>query len=187
MHLNPRNIAWLVVLAASAFVTWYFGRGQDAAETQSATESTALGYYLTEAVVIGTDTAGKVLYRIAAERVEQNPDTEQLAFHDVLIEYSDQNEIPWRISASSAVGSMHQDYLELEGGVSVESRPDEAGRSTRIEAGRLRLEPRAYSLSTSGPVRFLLGETWIDAVGLSANLKDEEIDLESDVHAQISN
>jgi hypothetical protein len=36
-------------------------------------------------------------------------------------------------------------------------------------------------------VRFLLGETWIDAVGLSANLKDEEIDLESDVHAQISN
>jgi len=186
MYLNFRNVVWLTLLTSGAIATWFLGRPpQNDDSPGAASTGSTLGYYLNEAVLIGTDQSGEVLYRMAAERIEENPDTEQLLLWTVELEYRDDRDVPWRVRASAALGPKTREYFDFTGGVSIERDPDSEGLKGLIEAQSLRLEPDRHFASTEGPVRFLIGDTWLHGVGLKADLKGGEIDLESDVYAQI--
>jgi lipopolysaccharide export system protein LptC len=186
MYLNLRNAVWLSLLIGAAAVTWYLSRPEPTeAPRDTGSRTSSLGYYLVDAVLLGTDDSGEVLYRIVAERVEEHPGSEQLLLTSIEIEYRDEAEVPWRIRASSASGPTSRDYLDLSGDVRIESLPNSGGQQTLIEASSLRLEPEARFASTDGPVRFLVDDVWINGVGLKAYLKDDRIDLESQVNARI--
>lgn len=186
MHLNVRNIIGIGLLVGSATGTWYLTL-EPAEETglSSASVSPTLGYYLQDAVLLGTDEEGELLYRVIATRVEETPDSNRLSLNGVSIRYRDQQDVPWHISASEAYGPRDRGYLQLVGDVKIERSPSPGEQTMTIIASELRIEPRKYFVSTQGPVKFLLGDTWIDAIGLRAYLKDDQIHLESDVHAQI--
>jgi LPS export ABC transporter protein LptC len=186
MYVNVRNAVWLSLLVGAAAATWYLSRpAPEEAPRDTGLGASSLGYYLTDAVLLGTDDSGEVFYRIVADRVEEHPRSEQLLLTSIEIEYRDEAEVPWRIRASSASGPLDRDYLDLSGDVRIESLPDSEGQRTLIEADSLRLEPQARIASTDGPVRFLVDDVWINGVGLKAYLKDDRIDLESQVNARI--
>ncbi len=186
MYPRYRNLVWLFVLGSAAIGTWYLSREPVADREVTQTPGAAsLGYYLNDAVVIGTDAQGEVLYRIIAGHVEENPDTKQLILEDIEVEYRDEAGVPWRISAASASGPMDRAYLDMHGNVSIEHLDTDTHESAIIEAADVRLVPESYFASTEGPVNVRIGDTRIAAVGLSLHLKDDKIDLESDVHAQI--
>lgn len=185
MYLNLRNAVWLTLLASAAIATGLLSRTPETDGTDSGQlRSTSLGYYLTGAVLVGTDQSGEVLYRIAAERIEENPETRELVLHSIELVYRDSHTVPWRVRAAAAHGPTTREYFDLTGGVSIERGPDSDGPAAKIEAASLRLEPESYQASTDGPVRFVLGETPISGVGLKAHLKDGQIDLKN-VHAEI--
>jgi len=186
MHVNLRNTVWLLLLGGAAVGTWLLIRKPPAEiEVARSPSITSLGYYLKEAVIVGTDTDGEVLYRIAASRVEESPDTEQLRLDDVEVAYRNDRGIPWRIQATSARGPTNRAYLDLSGSVRIERTDTDGEEPTVIETSELHLVPEEYFASTDAAVRFVVGDTSIDAVGLKAYLKDDKIDLESKIHAEI--
>jgi lipopolysaccharide export system protein LptC len=186
MHLTIRNAVWLSLLISAAAATWYLSRPEpEEAPRNTGARASSLGYYLIDAVLLGTDETGEVLYRIVAERVEEHPGSAQLRLTSIEIEYRDEADVPWRIRASFASGPTSRDYLDLSGDVRIESLPNSEGQRTIIEADSLRLEPEARFASTDGPVRFLVDDVWLYGVGLKAYLKDDRIDLESQVNARI--
>ena len=177
-----RNFLILLLLAVIAGGSWLFGRKPLPTAPAPEAAEAALGYYLKDAVFSGLDADGRVIYRLAAGRIEQAPDSDMLTLESVEISYRDERAVPWIIRAAHARSSEDRAIIELEGDVTIENSGP--GQITRIESSDLRLEPGNYFASTSGPVRFAVGNTWIRAVGLKAYLRDERIDLESEVHAE---
>ena len=182
MSTPVRNILILFTLAVIAAASWLFGRKPAPSVPVRDAAQPALGYYLKDAVFRGLDTEGRVIYRLAAGRIEQAPDSDVLELEGVEISYRDSQELPWIIRASRARSTEDRAVIELEGDVTIKS--SDPGERALIESSDLRLEPGNYFASTNGPVRFAIGDTWIRAVGLKAYLKDERIDLESEVHAE---
>jgi len=187
MYVNLRNSIWVTALVGGAAGTLVLSRSLMEPELATRPESTnSLGYYLEDAQLLGMDANGEMLYEIQAKRIEELPDSEALSLLGVRIVYRDEANVAWNITAASALSTPSGTRLDLSGDVTLESHPEALGTATAILADNLRLEPESYLAATDGPVRFRVGETWINAVGLRANLKDESILLESNVHAKIS-
>lgn len=185
MPTRLRNAVIFVLLAVSAAITWWLrppGPPEDAITT---TASAQRGYYMNEAVFAGLDEAGRVVYRLAAARIEGADDSSVLSLSDVEISYAQNLELPWLITAQSARSERDAEVLELYG-VVIESTSDEPASRTRIEADDIQLDTDQQIARTSGPVRFAIGTNTIEAVGLTADLGGERIRLESGVYGRIA-
>lgn len=180
-----RNFLISALLAAAAAATWLARPVEETAGSGEATPPAERGFYLLDAVFSGLDENGEVVYRLAAARIEGSEAQERMQFHDVAIQYRQAQESPWHISAAWAQHQMDGETLELED-VVIESRPQAAQDATRIEAATLELEPEAQLASTAGPVTLLMGRDRIDAVGLRADLRNEQITLESNIRGRVA-
>ncbi len=184
MYRNLRNGAAFVLLAAAALATWYFARpARKPAPVVQETGAYPLGYYLRDAVLLGTDEQGRILYRLHAKLAEERPDNGGLLLHEVQFEYQPAEQVPWSVTAARGEAPSEQpSYLDLEGDVEITRNPGTAGRTTRVETDRLRLEPEQRLASTNGPVRISVDGNTLEAVGLKAFLGSDRLELESKVH-----
>lgn len=189
MYRNLRNGAALLLLAAGALATLYFGRraptGPLVVEQGG---GSPLGYYLRDTVLLGTDDKGRILYRLHAGLAEEQPDEARLVLRDVHFEYQPAEQIPWSISASSgeAPTTGERAYLDLEGDVRLTRDAEHGGQPTEVETDRLRIEPARRLASTTSPVRVTVGgRALFEAVGLKALLGEDRLQLESKVHGQL--
>ena len=185
MPLGVRNLLLSILLIAAAAGTFVLRPAEDALEDNTGTAGSERGFYLLDAVFSGLDESGEVVYRLAAARIEGSDSPEQMSFVDVEISYGDDPDFPWHISADSARQRADQATLELSG-VVIESAADPNKKATRIQAQTLAYEPDRQLASTTGPVSLAIGENKIDAVGLIADLRNEEITLESGVSGRVS-
>jgi LPS export ABC transporter protein LptC len=185
MPARLRNLFLFIVLIVAAAATWLLRPAEDTENPSTGTGVSERGFYILEAIFSGLDETGKVVYRLAAARIEGSQSSEQMSFHEVEISYGQDQEIPWEITAQSARRRADGNIVELTG-VIIESISDGSEQITRIEAETLELEPDRQLASTSGPVRFIIGDNRIDAVGLTADLRNEQISLESRVSGRVA-
>ena len=185
MHLNARSSAVYVVLCAAALLTWLASRPDSAEQRPSGPPATApSGYYLDDVVLLGTDEAGAVLYRIVAGRVETSGRERELELSDVRIQYLETEDVAWLIEAENAAAPGDKSYLDLRGKIRVwSSSPGPTGRVV-IEAERLLLEPERHAVSTDSPVSLSFDGKRLDATGLAADLKADRLVLRSGVHGR---
>jgi lipopolysaccharide export system protein LptC len=180
----------MLLLAAAALATWYFGRPAPNASSRPADDRAyPLGYYLRDAVLLGTDDRGTISYRLHVGLVEERPDEASLALENVLFEYEPSEQIPWSIAAARGDAPIGEErgYLDLSGGVELTRRaPTAKDQPTHVETETLRLEPDKHLASTKGTVRMTVGGNALDAVGLNAYLKDDRVELESQVHGRFT-
>lgn len=185
VYKSLRNGVAFILLAAAAVGTWYWSRvpePRDVAGFEAGAHPA--GYYLRDAVLLGTDNEGRVLYRIDAELAEELPQGEGLMLNGVEVKYQPSEEVPWRVRAARAKASSGQSYLQLEGDVELERQTAE-GERTLVQTESLRLEPEQYVATASGQVRFSVNGSTLEAVGLKAFLKDDRLELESEVHGRL--
>jgi LPS export ABC transporter protein LptC len=185
MPSGLRNLLLTILLIAAAAGTFVLRPSEDAAGDSSGPAPSERGFYLLDAVFSGLDESGDVVYRLAAARIEGSDSPEQMSFTDVEISYGGDPDFPWQITAETARQVSEQETLQLRG-VVIESMSDQGAELTRIEAQTLDYEPDRQLASTAGPVRFTIGENRIDAVGLIADLRNEEITLESGVSGRVT-
>ena len=140
---------------------------------------------MNDAVFSGLDSEGKIVFQLVAARIEGSEDSSLLNLSDVEINYAEDLDVPWLITAASAVSARDQDFLELHD-VVLQRTADSPNERARIEATDIRLEPDTQIARTSGPVRFAIGTSSIEAVGLTADLRAERFRLESGVNARIA-
>ena len=185
MYLNARNTLGLAALAGATVLSWYWSREQPAdPETNGNLDSLPLGYYLTDATILGTDEEGRVLYRIWAGRAEERPAEERLLLSEVRVEYQPVADVPWRLTARSGEAPLDRSYLDLSEAVELAGEPRDGGARIVIRTQRLRLEPETFVATTEGPVSLFIDARRLEAVGMRADLKDDRLELESDVHGQ---
>ena len=147
-------------------------------------QDTPLGYYLRDAVLIGTDTNGKISYRIYADEVEQHDANDDLVLRKVRVEYDSSEHVPWRLTADEGTVELHGEYLDLSGSVRLSNESEEGVVPTVVKTQQLRLDPASFVASSEEAVAFVRGKARISAVGLRADLKDGRLDLQSQGYGQ---
>ena len=187
MYLDARNSLGLAVLIALALGSWYVSRtGLGTISQSDAPEEGPLGYYLRGASIAVMDLDGSVLYRIVADAVEDIPAENRTVLRQVHVRYSPAADVPWEVRADSGDIPNDERYIDLSGDVELSSGDESGGEPTIIRAPRLKLAPDDYLATTDATVSVILGEEQLDAVGMTADLKGDFLELESNVHGRFN-
>lgn len=179
--MSARSIIMFILLAAAALGSWYAasssrGDGDDAVPS----EPLYKGYYLKSARILGTGPDGSLLYEIRAEHAEQEND-DRISFTDVAIDYSPESEVPWRLNADSATIDQYDRRVMLRGHVRAVSSEGFSGNDTEIRTQYLELDPESYLAETPERVQIRIGARSLTATGMLASLKDNRVELKSNV------
>lgn len=181
-----RNGVAICLLGAAAFATWYWSRAAPERLDTTVRRPTPLGYYLRDAVLLGTNEQGSIVYRIEADLANERPEDGALLLSDVEIRYQPGQNIPWRVEAARAEVHRGTPLLQLEGGVRIERAGGEAGKHAVLETPSLRFEPEEHKAVASGPVSFQVGGRTLHAEGLTAFLKEDRLELESNIRGRLA-
>lgn len=185
MYLNLKNLLGITLLISIAILSWLWSRrGAEEEPRVAPARSGPLGYYLSDAQILGTDENGRPLYRIWARSAEELPDERRLMLSDVTVEYQPGNDVPWILKAARAEAPINESYLDLSGDVELASGAQEGAGLTIIRTVQLRLVPESFMAETGAPVSVFIGDRRLDAIGMRADLKADHLALESDVHGQ---
>ena len=175
-----------VLLAAVALATWFYSWQPQPADRRDTggDDAEGLGYYVRGARLLGTDEQGRVAYRILADRLEEVPDEDLLQLNGVDVEYRPPDQVSWRISASMGQAPKDGSQLDLAGDVELRSEPEDGSEPLFIATQALRFVPDTSSVESDLPVQIRVGDWRLDATGLRTHLKDDTLELESDVHGK---
>ncbi|MDH3373881.1 MAG: LPS export ABC transporter periplasmic protein LptC [Gammaproteobacteria bacterium] len=183
---SPRNLVVFALLAAGAVASWYLartGRGDDADAPPF--EAAHRGYYLKSARILGTGPDGELLYEIRAAQAEQQDDN-RVTFTDVRIDYSPQSEVPWTVNADSATINQDEQRVLLRGHVRAVSAEGFSGNDTEIRTRYLEFDPENYLAETDERVQIRIGARSLTATGMLASLKDNHVELKSNVSGKFA-
>jgi LPS export ABC transporter protein LptC len=179
--MSPRLILLLVLLLVAALGSWYIARDdRDRGPAPASTTSAGRGYYLEDARILGTADDGSLLYEIRAEFAEQQGD-ESILFSDVRIEYSPETDIPWSITADTALLAPDQPRVLLQGNVRAFSTAGPSGDETELLTPLLSLDPARYIAETDERIRIRIGDRSLTGTGMLASLNENRMEIRSNV------
>ncbi len=184
--ISPREALVVTVLAAGAITSWYLARPDGGEEADgSIFDPATRGYYLKSARILGTGADGGLLYEIRAAHAEQQDD-DRVSFTDVRIRYSPESEVPWTVNADSATIFPDEQRVMLEGHVRALSSEGFSGNDTEIRTRYLELDPENYVAETDARVQIRIGARSLTATGMLASLKDNHVELKSNVSGKFA-
>jgi LPS export ABC transporter protein LptC len=184
--VSPRNITVTVLLTTAALGSWYLARQHSADDGLNAqAQAVNRGYYLKSARILGTAADGSLLYVIQASHAEQRNDTE-IAFTDVHINYSPASDVPWVVNADAAIANQDGSILKLQGHVRAHSSEGFSGNDTEIRTDYLELDPERYVATTEERVQIRIGARSLTATGMLASLKENQVQLKSNVSGKFA-
>lgn len=181
-----RNLFLIVLLGAAAAASWFWSRPLTTEQPPPHTGEGDLGYYLRGARMVGTDASGRAVYRILADRLEERPNEERLLLERVQVEYRPPGEVPWVITAGSGNATRDRSLLELRDGVDIRSQPTDGSTPIHLTTAALRFLPATSTAMTDERVVVDAGRWHVEGVGLNTRLKDNRLELESDVHGKFA-
>jgi len=185
MYLNLKNMLGATLLVSIALLSWLWNlRAVEDKPRAPASMSEPLGYYLSEAKIMGTGENGQPLYRIQADSAEEHPDEGHLVLNDVTVEYRPEHNVPWVLKATRGEIPTNESYLNLIGSVELTTSSKGGLDPTIVRTTQLRLEPLNFAASTSESISIFIGSQRLDAVGMRVDLKTDNLALESNVHGQ---
>ena len=182
--MTARNAIMFMLFLALALASWYLARSLQPSEvTETVSDGSGDGFYLKSARILGTDANGALLYEIAADYVEQQQNND-ITMENVQVSYSAGSEVPWTMVADSATISENQRLLHLSGNVKAVSSEGFAGEVTEIRTQQLYIEPDAYKAETNSRVQIRIGSRSLTAIGMLALLRDNRLQLKSNVNGK---
>jgi len=183
-----RNTVVMIVLAILAAATWVatWQRQDDATVVEPVADAEPLGYYARGARMSGTDELGRVIYRVFAERLDELPGDERLQLSGVNVDYSPADETAWSLTAESAKYARDGSRLDMSGNVELRSTPTDGSKPVTVATESLLFSPDTSSAASSEAVAIRVGDWQLSGVGLSADLKGDTLELESQVHGTLA-
>jgi LPS export ABC transporter protein LptC len=153
------------------------------ASTTVAQTSWDAGYSARNAQLVETDGEGSPLYTLEAATIRQQPNADQVRFTQVLMTFRDRNGDAWTASADRGELGQTSRKVELSGNVHVSGAFRSGASPAQISTDALSVDLRRDIVSTTRPVTLLWSGLALNSTGLTADLKDQRVRLESDVHA----
>ena len=182
MTKNIAKIMLLVVLASgSSFMYFFSTKSNDNLEKLNPTR---VEYIVKDAKVYGTNAEGKFLYKIVAKKAQASNTDKQIYLNQVFIDYNDDQDIDWRIRSDKGQLLSNSNVLALSGNVTVQNLSNE-NNITTISTDYLEINPNTYTIATNRDVLIELDNNKIEAKGLTAQLKDNRLNFNSNINAII--
>lgn len=191
----------ILAVIALAVSTWILSSPARRPRSAAAsTQSETPGYYLKHTTLTDYDVNGAPQIRIAAERIDQIPQTEEVALSNVRVDYTAANGQPWVMFGDRAHIRPGGKIIDVNGNVRLQgvAPPPSAAAKPNGKAGTsksavlvptIRTESLSYDVpnavaTTAADVRIEFGSHYLNAHGLVANLKDRTMRLESKVNGR---
>jgi LPS export ABC transporter protein LptC len=182
--MSFRNVFGAAFLVVAAAATWLWSRPPAPAPLSAAVESVPLGYYLRGARLVGSDEDGHITYTVTADQASEVPGEDALALEGVRVQYMPQAEVSWVVTAAHATIPADGAYLTLTGNVELRNQPADGREPTVVATEALLFTPDRFSAESSTAVEVTIGDDVVRAVGLKARLKEDSLQLESEVHGR---
>lgn len=178
---KPPVLAFLVICAiASGYLLLSYTSEEDA---QTGVPRLGIGYYMTEAELIGTDETGEVLYRVSAKSASQGVEDGVIDMEDVRVIYAPQAGIHWDLQATSGRVPANGTIIELSGEVIAVTR-DRNVKPATITTDYLELDTETFIADTRHKVTIDYSSNRVFATGMRAYFKEDRIQLMSKVNGQ---
>ena len=182
MMNNIAKIMLLVALASgSSFMYFFSTKSNDNLEKLNPTR---VEYIVKDAKIYGTDIEGKFLYKIVAKKAQANNTDRQIYLDHVFLDYDGDQDIDWKITSEKGQLLSNTNVLALSGNVTVRSLSNEKNMTT-ISTDYLEINPNTYTIATNRDVLIELDNNKIEARGLTAQLKDNRLNFNSNINASI--
>ncbi len=140
------------------------------------------GYYLLNAVLTDYGPNGAPKVRIEAARIDQVGGSDQVALHDVQVDYRDPGGESWIMRGDNAQIEPGGKAVDVQGDVRLRGvDPGRAGIAT-IRSDRMRYDVAGAIASTPDEVRIEFAGQTLTARGLLADLKRRTVRLEANVN-----
>jgi lipopolysaccharide export system protein LptC len=142
-----------------------------------------IGYYMSEAELIGTDDDGEVLYRVSAKSAAQGVDDGIINMEDVRVIYEPRTAIKWDLKATTGRIPANGTIIELAGEVVAVTR-DRDIKPTTITTDYLELDTETYIANTRRKVTIDYSSNRVFATGMRAYFKEDRLQLISNVNGK---
>lgn len=177
------------VLALGALGALFYLQQSESGGNETAAgdvESTEPGYIANGAELIETGEDGHPLFRLNAERIEQ-PTPQGIIFLTApKLDYQPEAGNHWTLTAER--GQLPQDArtAELAGTVHAEGRPSGSTELMRIATEQLHLDMKQQLATSSAKVRVDWAGNTLRGRGMSADIKNDRLQLAGDVHGVLA-
>jgi LPS export ABC transporter protein LptC len=175
------------VLAVAALVisTWILSSPSHRPSAPGASQTDLPGYYLKNAILTDYDESGVPIIRIEAERIDQIAHGNEVQLYNVRVNYDAPGGQDWLLVGDTAHVRPGGTIVDVAGNVRLQGEPSAADPTPAImHSDTLTYDVPSAIASTKGDVRIDFGKHVQTARGLTANLKDQTIRLESKVNGR---
>ena len=143
------------------------------------------GYYLKHAVLTDYDASGEPSVRIEAERIDQIDHGNEVELYNVRVNYETPGGQNWLLVGDTAHVRPGGTIVDVAGNVRLQGELSASDSTPAImHTDTLTYDVPSAVASTKGDVRIDFGKHFQTARGLTANLKDQTIRLESKVNGR---
>ena len=173
------------VLAVAALVisTWILSSPSHRPSAQGAGQADTPGYFLKNAILTDYDAAGMPSVRIEADRIDQIDHGNEVELYNVRVNYETPGGQNWVLVGDTAHVRPGGTIVDVAGNVSLQGELSASDSTPAImHADTLTYDVPSAIASTKGDVRIDFGKHVQTARGMTANLKDQTIRLESRVN-----
>ncbi len=182
---TSRWLRTLGLAAAAVGTSLILLRGERAEEEAAGRARLGVGYYMQEPRLMGTGEDGRVLYRLSAASAQQALADGVVSLSKVELRYEPAAATPWDLRAQRGQIPPDGKIIMLSGDVEATNQPESAP-PTRIRTEYLELIPDEYVARTDQGVRIERGGGTLEAQGLRAFLKEDRLQLTSDVRGRFA-
>ena len=175
------------VLAVAALIisTWILSSPARRPSTQKTAQQSELpGYYLKNAILTDYDAAGAPSVRVEAERIDQIAHGNEVELYNVRVNYDAPGGQTWVLVGDTAHVQPGGKVIDVSGNVRLQGENPGTPGTAVVRTDLLSYNVPDGIASTKSDVRIDYGGHILTARGLSANLKERTMRLESKVNGR---
>lgn len=184
--MNHRNLLVALGLAAFVLINWWLLKpGAPREVRQTAVDQQPIGWYVRGATIIGATESGEPAYRLTARLIEQNPTDDSASLTDVRVRYNASGDPPWQLTATDGWIAANGQTIRLSGNVVLKDTPPDGSEPTVVRTQSLEMLVESDIARTDGEVRVERGRNTLAGKGMTAFLRDDRVQLQSEVRGLI--
>lgn len=180
--MNPRFWLPILVLALAAGGTWWLLRQVTPPVLQKPAPATHIpDYYFTDATVTTLNDHGKPEAVMTAPRMLHHPGDDSVEVFAPRVEYFIAGGQPWHLQADHALLPSGGKLVELDGHVEMQRVGNNGGPPLIIHTDKMNVDLNTKIATTADPVEILQGNSRMTAVGMTAYMQDNRLQLKANV------